>query len=172
MGGVGKHNGNIILLKEYVLDLINSLHFSILEQLFYEFCQFCVGVMVKRELLRTPQWLYRLNCEKQQKSGRRLAWPADSWIDKQLGSPSAKPTHPFAFCTVLQPFLLYISIFSSPLIAQFCAFFPFGSSHTKRTHNQKCCYVVVLTHRERHKTLEQGQIQLISQTATSPHHQR
>lgn len=78
------------------------------------------------------------------------------------------------FCTVLQSFLLQISIFSTPLIVQFSAFFLFflanthSNIHTHTINSSQRGF----TRREAHKALRQGQMRLISQTATSPHHQR
>lgn len=126
---------------------------------------------------RPPQWHVRLNHEVV-RSSKRVGrdWPGlltVGLISSLALSPLIQRIHlPFAqffrpFCCKfpsLLPFWLLISV----------SFFLLAMVTQKHTQTIKSLvtWLYAYTERETHQALELGQIRLISQTATSPHHQR
>ncbi len=145
-----------------------------------DFCQICVGLWVKRgSCSRPPQWLARLDCDAV-RSSKRVGrdWPGllTVWLISNLALPLHNQRIHLPFAQFFSPFCCKFPSFIPSWLLNSVPFFPSWQQSHKHTHTHTQSKVLLCgcthTHRETHQALELGQIQLISQTATSPHHQR
>lgn len=156
------------LQSERICIMFNSFH-----TFFYTCC--CAS---ERGVARDhhSQWLARLNCDVV-RSSKRVGrnWPGLLTVGliSSLAVPLYNQRIHLPFPRFYSPFCCKFPSFLPPWLLNSVPFFPLGSSNTN-THTSSKVLLCSCTHphRETHQALELGQIQLISQTATSPHHQR